>query len=159
MKPNNDHRVRVLIVDDSRLYAETLGLLLGADERIEVVGYAEDGADGVEQALELRPDVVVMDIHMPRLDGIEATRLIRAQLRRTRVVVVTSSGSIGHRAEALAAGAAAFLHKDAQLDELAGAVAGELPVGRRFCMLPRWRARSVAFAGKTFDRSCGSWAR
>src|SRR6266542_498956 len=123
-------RVRVLIVDDSRTYAETLELLLGADERIEIVGCAFDGAEGVRRALELRPDVVVMDVQMPRLDGISATREIRRRLRFARVVVVTSSMTTAHRAEAFEAGADAFLPKDTPLDELARIVAGTGRAGR-----------------------------
>jgi DNA-binding NarL/FixJ family response regulator len=140
-KPGKEHdvnAVRVLIVDDSRMYAETLELLLDADERIDVVGRAEDGVEGVGQALALRPDVVVMDIHMPRLDGIGATRLIRARRPSTRVVVVTSSATGTHEALAYDAGATAYLHKDAPLDELRDAVAGcsaaaEAPAEQRAC--------------------------
>ena len=116
--------IRVVLAEDQPMVRAGFRALLDATSDIEVVGEAATGSGALEEVRALRPDVVVMDIHMPRLDGIEATRLIRAQLRRTRVVVVTSSGSIGHRAEALAAGAAAFLHKDAPLDELIATVAG-----------------------------------
>ena len=124
----NRHRrpLRVLLVDDNPLYAETLALLLGRDDRVEIVATAADGAEAVACALALMPDVVVMDVHMPVLDGLEATRRIR-RLRSARVVVVTASPTDEYRARARAAGAAAFLPKDAPIRELLEAVAGPPP--------------------------------
>ena len=117
--------VRVLLVDDAPVYADTLELLLAGDDRIEIAGKAYDGTEGLERAFDLRPDVVVMDVHMPGLDGIEATRRVRAKLHATRVVVITSSPTRECEARARAAGACAFLPKDVGFLEIAAAIAGE----------------------------------
>ena len=82
---------RVLVVDDDPLYAEAATALLTADGRVEVVGRAANGQEAVERALALRPDVVLMDINMPVLDGIEATRVLSETLASVRVVLVSSA--------------------------------------------------------------------
>ena len=119
--------IRVLLVDDNPLYLECLELQLGADPRLEIVGHAADGAEAVELAEALRPDVVVMDVQMPRVDGIEATRRIRLRLRTTRVVVVSSAEGAAVRTRARLAGASAFLGKDAPPSALLAAVVCRLP--------------------------------
>ncbi len=103
---------RVLVVDDDTLYAEAATAILSQDERLEVVGRAADGREAVELALALRPDIVLMDIHMPVLNGIEAARTLRRTLPSARVVVVTSSTSPDDRRQAEEAGAYAFLTKE-----------------------------------------------
>ena len=109
---------RVLVVDDDTLYAEAATAILVQEGELDVVGRAADGREGVELALALRPDVVVMDIHMPVMDGLEATRSLRRLLPSTRVVVVTSSPSSSDRWNARGAGAHAFLTKELGTDAL-----------------------------------------
>ena len=104
--------VRVLVVDDHALFAEALMLTLGIDDRIQVVGSAASGTEAVSLAEALHPDVVLMDVHMPSMDGIEATRHVRRVSPRSRVVVVTAARSPELRARAEAAGAERLLTKD-----------------------------------------------
>jgi DNA-binding NarL/FixJ family response regulator len=103
---------RVLVVDDDTLYAEAATAILAQEGSLDVVGRAADGREAVELALALRPDVVLMDINMPVMDGLEATRSLRRLLPSARVVVVTSSQSEADRRSAHGAGAHAFLTKD-----------------------------------------------
>ena len=91
--------VRVLIVD-ALLYAEAISLLLAQQDGVEVVGIASDGTEAVEQVLSLRPDVVLMDVRMPGLDGSAATRRIRRRLPATKVLVMTEHVEAARGAEA-----------------------------------------------------------
>jgi len=104
--------VRVLVVDDHALFAEALMLTLGIDDRIEVVGSASSGVEAISLAEALRPDVVLMDVHMPSMDGIEATRRVRNVSPDSRVVMVTAARSPEIAHHALAAGAERCLTKD-----------------------------------------------
>ena len=125
-------RVRVLIADDHRLYSDTLQLLLATDDRIDVVGRAADGVEAVELALRFRPDVVLMDVQMPRLDGIAAVLALRPLLPGVRVVMLSSSAAVEDVERARDAGACAYLTKDADggtiRDEVARAVSAHLPL-------------------------------
>src|SRR5205085_2933905 len=98
-------RIRVLLVDDHAVVRAGLRLFLADQADLEVVGEAEDGASAVARAQELGPDVVLMDLRMPRLDGIEATRQIRAALPQTAVVVLTTYTDTANVGQAIAAGA------------------------------------------------------
>jgi DNA-binding NarL/FixJ family response regulator len=104
--------IRVLIADDHRLFAEALEAILGAEPEIEVVGRARNGEEAVVQALELKPDVVLMDIAMPGVDGVEATKRIRREQEGCRVLMLTGSNSRTDVARAREAGAAAYVTKD-----------------------------------------------
>jgi len=120
--------VRVLVVDDHVLFAEALMLTLGIDDRIEVVGSASSGFEAVSLAEALRPDVVLMDVHMPSMDGIEATRRVRNVSPGSRVVMVTAARSPEVAYHALAAGAERCLTKDTPAVSLIDAI---LDVPRR----------------------------
>ncbi|MFD4924211.1 response regulator [Streptomyces goshikiensis] len=114
--------VRVLLVDDQPLVRSGLRMLMAHDPDLEVVGEASTGAEAVRLAGEIDPDVVVMDIRMPGMDGIEATRLITAGPAASRVLVLTTFDEDDHVYGALRAGASGFVVKDMELDDILAAV-------------------------------------
>ena len=114
--------IRVLVADDQALVRGGLVAILDAQEDIEVVGEAEDGGKAVDEALRLRPDVVLMDVRMPNVDGIEATKRLAAHPGAPRVLVLTTFDLDEYVYESLRAGAGGFLLKDAPPDRLADGV-------------------------------------
>jgi DNA-binding NarL/FixJ family response regulator len=114
--------IRVLIADDQQMVRQGFSVLLGAQPGIEVIGQAVDGLDAVAKVAELGPDVVLMDIRMPELGGIEATRRITDERPEIRVLVLTTFDLDEYVYEALRAGASGFLLKDASAEQLAEAV-------------------------------------
>lgn len=114
--------IRVLIVDDEALVRGGFALILGSQQDIEVVGEAGDGGSGIEQAKRLRPDVVLMDIRMPGVDGLEATRRLHQAGVEARVLVLTTFDGDRNVYEAVRAGASGFLLKDTSPDQLIAAV-------------------------------------
>ncbi|WP_336053887.1 response regulator transcription factor [Streptomyces sp. CA2R101] len=117
---------RVVVADDQTVVREGIVMLLGLLPGIEVVGSAVDGADAIRLVAELRPDVVLMDLRMPRCDGVEATRRIRAEHPATQVVVLTTYADDDSLFPALQAGARGYLTKDADGDEIVRAIDGVL---------------------------------
>src|SRR2546429_5544313 len=115
-------KLRVLIADDHRMFAEALGAILSTDGRIKVVGQAGDGRAALELAQKHNADVVLMDIAMPVMDGIEATRAIRDELPETAVVVVTGSAATRDVSPARAPGPAGYLAKDQIAGDLVQAI-------------------------------------
>jgi DNA-binding NarL/FixJ family response regulator len=110
--------VRVLLADDQRVVREGLGTLLGLLPDIEVVAMASDGDEAVALAIELRPDVVLMDVRMPRCDGVEATRRLRAHDPDVKVLMLTTYADNRSVIDALRAGARGYLTKDAGAAEI-----------------------------------------
>ena len=114
--------VRVLIADDHRLFAEALEAILAADDRIELVGFAGDGEEAVRLAGEQRPDVILMDISMPLMDGIEAARAIKAEDGAVNILMLTGSNDRTDVDRARQAGAAGYVTKDRIAAELVEAI-------------------------------------
>jgi len=114
--------LRVLIADDHRLFAEALEVILAGDPRLSVVGHAADGKEAVRLAQELQPDVVLMDISMPVMDGIEAARAIREQDGGACILMLTGSNSRADVDGARRAGAAGYVTKDRIASELIDAI-------------------------------------
>jgi DNA-binding NarL/FixJ family response regulator len=127
--------IRVLLADDHGVIRDGLGRLISSLEDIELVGTAADGVEAVALAAELAPDVVLMDLEMPRLDGIEATRQVLADHPRTAVLVLTSFSDRPRILGAIEAGACGYLLKDVAADEVAegirAAARGESPIDPR----------------------------
>jgi DNA-binding NarL/FixJ family response regulator len=132
--------VRVVIADDQALVRAGFRKLLEVDGEIEVIGEAGDGLEAVEAAERLHPDLVLMDIRMPRVDGLEATRRIVDRKTSTRVLILTTFGLTEYVYEALRAGASGFLLKDSPAEEL---LAGVRIVARGDALLDPAVTRSV----------------
>src|SRR4051812_5343372 len=125
---NIPERIRMLIADDHRLFGQALEAILATDDRLEVVGHAGDGAEAVRLALSLNPDVILMDIAMPVMDGFQATKRIREQQPHACVLMLTGSNSRSDVDQAREAGAAGYVTKDRIAAELVDAI---LEVGSR----------------------------
>lgn len=114
--------VRVLIADDHRLFAEALEAILSGDDRIELVGLAGDGEEAVRLAEERRPDVILMDISMPLMDGIDAAKKIKAADDEVSILMLTGSNARSDVDRARQAGAAGYVTKDRIAAELVEAI-------------------------------------
>ena len=114
--------IRVLVVDDHALFRRGLEMVLAQESDIEVVGEAGDGAEAVEKAADLLPDVVLMDVRMPRRSGIEACTAIKDVAPSTRIIMLTISDEEGDLYEAIKAGATGYLLKEISIDEVATAI-------------------------------------
>ena len=117
-------RIRVLLADDHAIMRQGLQALLEQSDEFEVVGQARDGKEAVTAALQLKPDVIVMDVMMPNKDGVEASREITESLPNTRVIILTASTEEDAVVEAVAAGATGYLQKVSGMDRLASTVRG-----------------------------------
>jgi DNA-binding NarL/FixJ family response regulator len=115
---SNSPIVRVLIADDQTLFRVGLARLLEEDPRVEIVGQAGDGAEAVKLSGSLKPDVVLMDLKMPNLDGIEATRQILASQQGVKVLLLTTFEADNHVIQALKAGASGYILKDSRPDSI-----------------------------------------
>lgn len=118
----NERVIRLLLADDQAMIRGALGALLDLESDLQVVGESSNGAAAVQDAERLRPDVCLMDIQMPGMDGLEATRALREASPDTRVLIVTTFARPGYLRAALDAGASGFVVKDAPPDKLVDAV-------------------------------------
>ena len=114
--------IRVLIADDQALFRRGLFVVLGTEDGVEVVAEAENGEDAIDKARELAPDVVLMDVRMPKVNGIEAAARIRADLPSTKILMLTVSDEEEDLYEAIKAGANGYLLKEISVEEVAEAI-------------------------------------
>ncbi len=118
----NDESVRVLVVDDQELFRRGLTMLLSVEEGIDVVGEAGDGIAGTELAASAAPDVVLLDVRMPKRTGIEACKAIKEAVPSAKIIMLTVSDEEADLYEAVKSGAAGYLLKDSSIEEVAQAV-------------------------------------
>jgi DNA-binding NarL/FixJ family response regulator len=121
-KPSTDEAIKVLIVDDHALFRRGLQMVLEGETDIDVVGEASDGQEAAKKAEDTAPDVVLMDVRMPKRSGIEATRAIKDVLPSTKILMLTISDEEADLYEAIKAGASGYLLKEISIDEVANAV-------------------------------------
>jgi len=125
--------IKVLIADDQRLMREGLATLLALADDIDIVAQAGDGAEAIELAKTHRPDVILMDIQMPHVNGVEATKTIRSILPRTQIIILTTFDDDEYLLSGLRAGACGYLLKDMPSEQLADAIRsaakGQSPIG------------------------------
>ncbi|RJK95409.1 DNA-binding response regulator [Vallicoccus soli] len=120
--PGGADPIRVLVVDDHALFRRGLEMVLGQEEDISVVGEAGDGAEALDLARELTPDIVLMDIRMPRRDGIQACTAIKDVVPSAKIIMLTISDEEADLYEAIKAGATGYLLKEISIDEVASAI-------------------------------------
>src|SRR3954467_8317912 len=121
-KMTDQDLIRVLIADDQALFRRGLYVVLGTEEHIEVVAEAENGEEAVQKAIELAPDVVLMDVRMPRINGIEAARIINLEVPTAKILMLTVSDEEDDLYEAIKAGANGYLLKEISVEEVAEAI-------------------------------------
>jgi DNA-binding NarL/FixJ family response regulator len=136
-------KIRVVIADDEKLFLDGLQTILGLEKDIEIVGLAVNGREAFERAQEMQPDVVLLEVRMPEMDGVESLQLIKQVLPNTKVVMLTTFNDEDYIIRALAAGADGYLLKDLDAQQLVDAVRG---VFYDQLMLP------VKVAGKLVER-------
>lgn len=144
-------RIRILLVDDQALFREGLRTLLSVQPDLEVVGEAANGEEAVRAAAALRPDVVLMDMRMPLLDGVAATRRLQTELRDCRVIALTTFDDDEYVFEGLRAGAVGYLLKDAPSEKLCEAIRAAAR-GESF-LQPSVAAKVVAEFARLSDQS------
>lgn len=140
---------RVVIVDDQTLFRSGLAKLLEADERISVVGQAADGEAGVELVARVHPDVVLMDLKMPGLDGVGATRRIATEFPETKILVLTTFDAENHFIQALRAGASGYVLKDSEPDAIVSSI---------LAVVSGERVMATAVANRVLDMLTGTLA-
>jgi DNA-binding NarL/FixJ family response regulator len=114
--------VRILLVEDNKVFREALELLLGLRSDVEVVAAVGDGPEAVSAAVDLRPDVVVLDFRLPGMDGVQVTAAVKSACPETAVLCLTATASGAETDALMAAGAVACLRKDQELDEIVAAI-------------------------------------
>lgn len=114
--------IRILITDDHQLFREGIANLLAASPQIEIVGQAENGQEAIEKARKLKPDIVMMDLSLPVINGVDATRILHKELPETKVLVLSMHADKNYIKEALEAGAFGYLFKDCTYDQLIEAI-------------------------------------